>query len=129
VEPPEDPPEPEDLMGLTERLTRLAGVSTIRPTVIAREMDIVKRWRAAGFDVEGIIVPTIERKVRDMRDDETVSSLAFFDAHILKASNGRKPKPGGSTAKAPPLTERGRRRREDREHEGRAEARPWSENL
>lgn len=89
--PPEpDPPRPpdkRDLLSLTQEITQAAGVSIIKPSAVARELDIVKRWVEAGIAIDDTVLPTIRKKVGDMRPDETVGSLAFFDALILKAHN------------------------------------------
>jgi hypothetical protein len=82
----------EDLLALTARITAAASVSVIQPTRLAREMDIVKRWITDEIDVERTILPTIERRLLDMPDSETVSSLAYFDSPIRKAhvTNGKR---------------------------------------
>lgn len=88
---PKTPPKP-DLMNLTSRIANAAGVSIIKPTAIAREMDIVKKWIADGISVDELIIPTIAHKLKDMRDDDTVGSLSFFDALIRKRHATAKPK-------------------------------------
>lgn len=89
-----------DLLDLTNEITREAGVSIIKPSAVAREMDIVKRWIAEGYSVEDLILPTIRKRVSDMREDETVGSLAYFDASILKAA-GKSKRPASSTPSGP----------------------------
>jgi hypothetical protein len=73
----------EDLLALTARITAAAGVSVIQPNRLAREMDIVKHWTAAAIPVD-LVLDVIATRLRAMRSDETVSSLAYFDAAILK---------------------------------------------
>lgn len=87
-----------DLFSLTSKIANAAGVSIIRPTAIAREVDIVKKWLADGLDVDGLILPVIAERLADMKPDDTVGSLSFFDAlirkrHALKAGKPRKAAP------------------------------------
>jgi hypothetical protein len=92
------PPAPEpasdaqvrDLLDLTNEITKAAGVSVIKHSSLVREMDIVKRWIGEGYSVEELILPTIRKRVADMREDDTVSSLLYFDASILKAAGKSK---------------------------------------
>ncbi|HEX8214976.1 MAG TPA: hypothetical protein VF582_05835 [Allosphingosinicella sp.] len=102
--PPEDAP---DLVSLTQRITQAAGVSIIKPTAIARQVDIVKRWTEAAISIDDTILPTIAKRLADMPSGDTVGSLAFFDAAILKAHalNGAASKRGSLAAPPPPLAE------------------------
>lgn len=83
--PPPAEAKPEDLFALVNRLATAGGVSVIRPTAIARETDIVKGWITKGISVDDTILPVIARRLADMGDKDTVGSLAYFDAAILKA--------------------------------------------
>lgn len=98
---PKAPPD-EDLMSLTQRVTQAAGVSVIRPTALAREMDIVKGWRKAGIDFDETILPTIAKRLMDMKPEETVGSLALFDPSVLKA-HSLKARPKRKAAEAPAI--------------------------
>lgn len=90
--------ESEDLLALTARITAAAGVSVIQPNRLAREMDIVKRWRDDKVPVD-LALDVIATRLSAMADDDTVSSLAYFDALIRKrlATSGKRrvtqPKP------------------------------------
>lgn len=78
---------PDDLASITNRIAQAGCVSIIKPTAVAREMDIVKRWMTAGIDVDDTILPVIKRRLADLGENETVGSLLFYDAAVLKAHN------------------------------------------
>jgi len=75
----------EDLMGVTNRIANAGGVSIVQPRKLTAAMDLVKRWLADGIDVDTTILPTIEQRLADMPPNDTVGSLAYFDAAIRKA--------------------------------------------
>ncbi len=92
--------ERPDLMGLTSSLANAAGVSIIQPSRIAREMDVVKGWVKAGIDPDEVIRPVIARRLIDMAETDTVSTLAYFDASVRKAHALASRKPKRSTEPA-----------------------------
>lgn len=82
-----------DLYGQMQRLCSIGAVAVIRPTDIAREVDTVKAWIAAAYDMEGTVIPTIERQLANTKQD-TIGSLNFYSPAIAKAhaTASRKPK-------------------------------------
>lgn len=82
----------EDLMGLTARLCRAAGVSVIQPSKLSRAMDVVKAWVKDGIPEE-LALDVIAKRVDDMPESDNAWSLAYFDGPIRKAfaKKGRKP--------------------------------------
>ncbi len=80
-----DDGKPQDLFALTNTIANAGGVSIIQPTKITRAVDTVKSWIEAGISVDDTILPTIAKRLLDMRPEETVGSLAFYDAAIRKA--------------------------------------------
>lgn len=93
--------ESYDPRELTERLCEAASVSVLKEATLGRELGIVEKWTKAGFDIEGTVLPTIARQLERMGEDETVGSLAYFDAAIRKAHNlkGKSPAPTATPAK------------------------------
>jgi uncharacterized protein YdaU (DUF1376 family) len=88
----EDAGLPFDLVDLTDRLARIAGVRHVDPTGVTRNMSEVKNWLELGADVASTIIPTIQRVVSE--SDVPVHSLRYFDgairrAHALKAQGAR----------------------------------------
>jgi hypothetical protein len=71
------------LLALTARIAAAAGVSVINPSQLTRALDIVKAWREADIPVD-LILDVVAKRLADMRESETVSSLAYFDAAIRK---------------------------------------------
>jgi hypothetical protein len=99
----EEEDEP-DLMGITNRLARLGGVSIINPSAIARAMDVVKAWIADGLNIETEVVPIIEQAVLDAPPGG-VASLGYFDRPIrtaLARKAGSKRKPTKADKPLPP---------------------------
>jgi uncharacterized protein YdaU (DUF1376 family) len=72
-----------DLLGLMNRLAGIGGVAIINPSKIAANVDIVKAWLAAGYDVEETIVPAITAQHRDTRE-KSIGSLNFYSGRIAK---------------------------------------------
>jgi hypothetical protein len=66
-------------------------------------MGIVKRWLEDGLDVEGTILPVIAKRLADMDEFETVSSLAYFDAAIRTAHNLKAKRPARNAQPQPDL--------------------------
>lgn len=77
--------EREDLLAVTSRVAAAAGVSVIQPSKLARAMDVVKSWQGDGVNIDDTALPVIAKRLADMPADETVSSLAYFDAAVRKA--------------------------------------------
>lgn len=72
-----------DLYGTMNRLAQIGGVSIINPSAIAREVDVVKAWIAAGYDIEATVIPAITQLFGDTKQ-ETIGSLNFYSARIAK---------------------------------------------
>jgi len=89
-----------DLMRTAARIAR-AGATNLNPawpTPFARELDLVKGWLDEGIDVEGTILPTVERMLE--RSNETsIGSLKFYDGAIRKAHALAERKAGKGTTK------------------------------
>jgi hypothetical protein len=88
-------------MSVTNRLANAGAVSIVQPRRLTAAMDLVKQWIADGIDIDGIALPTIEKRLGDMPAGETVGSLAYFDPYIRKAhalAQGRKR--GGTSRRA-----------------------------
>jgi hypothetical protein len=101
----ESPHTPLGLLELTQTLCDLAGYHPTSSAAIAKAMDIVKEWEAAGFDIEHTVKPAI-RRVITANDEPTHSLNRFSKAvrhdHARSNANG---KPGAKTPTAalPPI--------------------------
>jgi hypothetical protein len=92
-----------DLLGLMNRFAQLGGVAIINPTAIAREVDFVKAWLSAGYDVEETIVPAITQLFADTNQD-SIGSLNFYSARIAKLHSKRlRDAPAGRKEETPIL--------------------------
>lgn len=86
-----------DLLAVTNDLAKLAGIAMFKETDRARNMDVVKSWRADGVDLATVVVPIIEKDVADSPDQKRWS-LAFYEQAVRrKVATSR-----GPAAKPPP---------------------------
>lgn len=77
----------EVLTTIVQSVARVGGVTLRpeRPTAFLREIDQVRTWLRDGIDIERTAIPAIAARMARMGDDETVSSLKFYDQTIRKA--------------------------------------------
>jgi hypothetical protein len=87
-----------DLLGITNRLARLGGVSIHREAARARAMDLVKGWIAAGIDIQKTAIPAIEEQRRET-SEKSIGGLEFYAGRIAKRHAD-----SGDEARGPPLT-------------------------
>lgn len=90
------------LISVVDRLTRLGGVKNIDPGDIARNVETTRRWIAAGYDVEELIVPTIievaDKYVPVPGGREGIGSLAYFSEALARKSRPPKEILNGSSS-------------------------------
>lgn len=73
-----------DLLGITNHLARIGGVSLHRETTRVRAMDLVRSWIDEGVDIEGVAIPAIEQQRRDTRETR-IGGLEFYASRVAKA--------------------------------------------
>ena len=76
--------ETMDLLGITNRICRLAGVAIISNSKRIAALDTVKAWLADGISVDETILPTIEAQRLNTKET-SIGSLAFYAGRIAKA--------------------------------------------
>jgi uncharacterized protein YdaU (DUF1376 family) len=77
---------------LMDTLAKVAGVAGVHvnpafPSPYTRELDILRGWLKAGYDLDRTIIPTIENRAAHTREQE-IRSLSFFSAAIAKVHAG-----------------------------------------
>ena len=70
-----------DFVSVADRLARLAGIPHSQPSQVARNLDMVRSWRADDIDIDAVVVPIIERYRQD-KPDERLTTLRFFDSSV-----------------------------------------------
>lgn len=92
------------ISNLAERLCRLGGISQIQPDQISRNVETLRGWLSAGYDIEALIVPTIVEVADSFRPTpggrQGIGSLSYFSEALATKSRPQREQSNGTTRHA-----------------------------